>query len=68
MTESIIFNGGSKEKIMSYNDGSVSSDGNLYIWFGLGGLGGFLLLALFGVNLDYILIYIILLLLFKEMM
>jgi hypothetical protein len=65
MTDKIIFNGGSREKIMSYNDGSVSSDGNLYIWIGL---GGFLLLALFGVNLDYILIYIILLLLFKELM
>jgi hypothetical protein len=65
MTESIIFNGGSKNKTMSYNDGSISTDGNILIWIGT---GGFLLLALFGANLDYILIYIILLLLFKEMM
>ncbi len=65
MSESIIFNGGSREKIMSYNDGSVSSDTNILIWVGL---GGFLLLALFNVNVDYVLIYIILLLLVKEMM
>jgi hypothetical protein len=63
MTESIIFNGGSN-KTMSYNDGSISSDTNILIGVGL---GGFLLLALFGANLYYILIYIILLLLFKEM-